>query len=68
MKTLDARGVSCPEPLVMLKEALKTAAELTLLVDSKNAWENCRHFAEKHGFTVETTKEDGDYMMRIQAK
>lgn len=66
MTTLDARGISCPEPLLMLKKALKTEVEFTLLVDSKNAFDNCEDFAKKQGFTVE--KENDEYKMRIRVK
>ena len=65
MTTLDARGFSCPEPLIMLKNALKTEAELVLMVDSKNAFENCREYAKKQGRTVETTRDGDDYKMQI---
>lgn len=68
MKTIDARGISCPEPLMSLKEALKTEKELTLLLDSKNALENCQDFAEKQGFTVEIEKDGDDYKLQIKAK
>ena len=68
MTTLNACGISCPEPLLMLKKALKTETELTLLVDSKNAFNNCKEFAEKQGFTVETERENDTYKMRITVK
>jgi len=68
MITLDARGISCPEPLVMLKKALKTEAELILLVDSKNALENCSDFAGKKGFGVDVEKDNDEYKLRIKAK
>ncbi|MCL2620312.1 MAG: sulfurtransferase TusA family protein [Defluviitaleaceae bacterium] len=66
--TLDARGISCPEPLIMLKQALKTEKELTLLLDSKNAFENCQDFAEKQGFAVETEKDGDEYKLHMKAK
>ena len=54
MKTLNACGVSCPEPLLMLKGALKTEKEVLLLVDNKSALENCERYARKNGCTVNT--------------
>jgi len=65
MTTIDARGFSCPEPLIMLKNALKTATTLDFLVDSKNAWENCEDFAKKQGFSVETVTEGETFTLRI---
>ena len=68
MTNLDARGVSCPEPLIMLKKALKTEVELVLLVDSKNAYKNCESYANKQGFTVETEQDDDTFKMQIRKK
>ncbi|MCL2221118.1 MAG: sulfurtransferase TusA family protein [Oscillospiraceae bacterium] len=68
MTTLDARGVSCPEPLLMLKSALKNESSIELLVDSKNAFENCESYAKKLGFTVEFEKNDDTYKMQIKGK
>jgi TusA-related sulfurtransferase len=68
MTTLDARGVSCPEPLLMLKSALKNESSIELLVDSKNAYENCENYAKKLGFTVEFEKSDDTYRMQIKGK
>ena len=67
MKTLDACGISCPEPLLMLKEALKTEKEVTLFVNSKNALENCEQYARKNGFSVNTTAEADKYEIHISA-
>ena len=61
MKTVDARGVSCPEPLLMLQKAIKSEKELTLLVDSKNAMENCEKLAVKKGYSVNVDMSDEDY-------
>jgi len=68
MTTLDARGISCPEPLIMLQNALKTQAQLTLLVDSKAAHDNCEAFAKKQGFAVDTQKEGDIFKMLIAPK
>ena len=67
MTTLDACGISCPEPLIMLKNALKSEKELLLLVDSKMAFENCEGYAKKQGFAVVTERNDEVYKLRIKA-
>ena len=41
MTKLDARGLSCPEPVIMISEAMKSggsAYEIT--VDNRVSWEN----------------------------
>jgi len=65
MKTIDACGVSCPEPLLMLQNALKTEKEILLLTDSKNALDNCEKYAKKKGFSVNTTTDADKYKMHI---
>ena len=68
MTTLDARGYSCPEPMVMLKKALKTEKELTLLVDNKASFENCEYYAERSGYAVVTTVAGGEWSLHLKAK
>ena len=65
MKTVDACGISCPEPLLRLKNTLKTDKDVLLLVDSENALSNCEEYAKKQGFTVSTTSEGYTYKVRI---
>ena len=67
MTTLDARGISCPEPLLMLRNALKTQTRLTILVDNSAALTGCESFARKQGFTVNTTREGDTFKILIEA-
>ena len=66
--TIDARGISCPELLLMLKKAMEKEKDLSLCVDSKNALQNCEAYAVKQGFVVDTVEDNGDYMMKIKKK
>ena len=68
MKEIDARGLSCPEPVMMAKAALDAGEqELTVLVDNGAAKENVSRQAKKHGkdVTVEQNAE-GDYILHIK--
>lgn len=58
---VDARGLSCPMPVVMVqKEVNKNSpAELTVLVDNQCAVENVSRFASSQGYKV-SVKADGD--------
>jgi tRNA 2-thiouridine synthesizing protein A len=60
-KIVDARGRSCPEPVVMTKKALETGqGEFQVWVDSEVARENVQRFAQNKGYQVqveETGKE-----------
>ena len=66
MKIIDASGISCPEPLLILKNALKSENEVTLYVDSKNALENCIDFAKNHNFSIKTETEANLYVLHIK--
>lgn len=66
-KVIDARGLSCPQPVIEAKKALAASPEaLEVLVDNRAACENVTRFAENAGRTV-TAAEDanGDYTLRI---
>ncbi|MDR2166547.1 MAG: sulfurtransferase TusA family protein [Clostridiales bacterium] len=65
MRTIDACGISCPEPLLMLKKALQSESELMLLLDGKGALGNCEEYAKKQGFDVETTIEGDMFKLHI---
>lgn len=58
---VDARGLSCPMPVVMVqKEVNKNSpADLTVLVDNQCAVENVSRFAGSQGYKV-SVKADGD--------
>ena len=60
MNMIDARGLSCPMPVMMVQKAVKSApAELEVLLDSQTALLNVTRFAEGQGYAV-TVKEDGE--------
>lgn len=60
--TLDARGLSCPQPVLETKRAVEKVKSgiLTVLVDTATSRENVRRFAENAGWRAET-KAVGDY-------
>ncbi|MCI2076266.1 MAG: sulfurtransferase TusA family protein [Sphaerochaeta sp.] len=53
MREIDARGLSCPQPVVMTKKALADKPEeLKVLVDNRAALENVTRYAKAVGYTV----------------
>ena len=69
MINLDARNLSCPEPLLMLKKAIKQnkGEDICLLLSSQNALENCKRFAEKAKYTVSIMETDFGYQLDMKA-
>lgn len=60
MKNIDARGLSCPEPVVLAKEAADTGEkQIEVLVDTEVCKENVSRFLTNAGYTV-TVKEVAD--------
>lgn len=59
--TIDARGLSCPQPVLMTLEAISagTQKELNILVDNEASKENVVRAAENKGWTVSRVQEDG---------
>jgi len=52
IKIIDARGLSCPQPVVLTKKALEDNARVTTVVDNETALENVKRLAGKFGCAV----------------
>jgi tRNA 2-thiouridine synthesizing protein A len=62
--TIDARGLSCPQPAMLANEAVKKAIEGTIeiLVDSGTARDNVSRAGANAGWKVTVENElDGSY-------
>ena len=59
---IDARGLACPMPVVMVQKAVKngTPAELEVLVDNQCAVENITRYASNQGYQVAVQEQDGE--------
>lgn len=64
---IDARGFSCPMPVVMVQKAVKADAPATLevLVDNQCAVENVTRFAGSQGYAVTVIAENGDSRLTL---
>lgn len=65
---VDARGLSCPVPVVMVQKAVKAnnPKELEVLVDAKVCVENVTRFANSQGYEVTVKEMDGEYSMLLK--
>ncbi|MBE0476036.1 MAG: sulfurtransferase TusA family protein [Coriobacteriia bacterium] len=67
MTEIDARGLSCPLPLMRTKKALDGGAgELTVLCDNGTAKANVVNLLSDSGFEVDVAESAGEY--RISAR
>ena len=67
-KTLDARGVACPAPVLMTKETVEKDRLNTLevIVDNEAARENVSRFLGSQQFSVSTAQEGNDFKIFAQ--
>jgi selenium metabolism protein YedF len=60
---IDARGLACPQPVVLTKKALEKVDDVTVIVDNAAAEQNVSRLAENHGLAVAVEeKGDGIYL------
>ena len=66
--TVDARGYSCPMPVVMVQKAVKadSPAALEVLVDNQCAVENVTRFAKTQGYQVTSAPEGPDFRLQLK--
>lgn len=66
MKELDARGLSCPEPVVMIRKAMASKeSAYEMVVDNVTAKENVTRYARHQGYQVSVREQDGEYHLSI---
>jgi tRNA 2-thiouridine synthesizing protein A len=62
---IDARGMSCPQPVLMAKKALSTNKEgFEILVDNNVAKENVSRFIKNAGFNAVVSEVEEDYLIK----
>jgi len=66
----DARGLSCPAPVLMAKKALEEShlQEINIVVDNEASMENVSRFLTSRSFTVEVVPQGGDFQIRGRAE
>ncbi|MCD8097638.1 MAG: sulfurtransferase TusA family protein [Lachnospiraceae bacterium] len=63
---IDARGRSCPEPVIMLKKALESNENnYEIMVDNHVSVENVTRFAEHSGYEVHIEEKGDDFLLTL---
>ncbi|MGD9559852.1 MAG: sulfurtransferase TusA family protein [Oscillospiraceae bacterium] len=67
---VDARGLSCPEPVLLAQNALKTYgdAAFTVSVDAAVARENVSKMLQGKGRTITVQEADDGWNIEVAAK
>jgi selenium metabolism protein YedF len=65
-KSIDARGLSCPQPVVLTKKAIEEGeTALEVLVDNEAASENVTRLGEKLGYQVTTDSSGSEFRVLL---
>ncbi len=66
MEIIDARGLSCPEPVILTRKAMMSgAAFYEVIVDNNTSKENVTRYAEHQGYTVKVTEQGGEFTLHL---
>ena len=66
--TVNASGLSCPQPVLMTKKALSglTSGRVEVLVDIATSRNNVTRFAENKGWNVNVEELDGGFKLILE--
>ncbi|OLS03149.1 sulfurtransferase TusA family protein [Tissierella creatinophila] len=66
LKEIDARGRSCPEPVIMTMNAIDSGdKKLKIIVDTNVAVENISRFANSRGYKVDVDETNEDFEINL---
>lgn len=64
MNTVDARGLSCPQPVLLTQKAIaKGEFPIEVFVDTVTSRENVRRMAESQGCKVEIIQQGDEFKL-----
>jgi selenium metabolism protein YedF len=62
-KIVDARGMPCPQPVILTRNAMQESDAVTIIVDNETAQRNVTRVVEKVGASLQTeVREDGIHL------
>jgi tRNA 2-thiouridine synthesizing protein A len=65
-KRIDARGLSCPQPVILASKAIKEGDfPIEVMVDTVVARENVRRMAENAGYQVSISEAGDEFVLTI---
>jgi TusA-related sulfurtransferase len=64
---IDARGLSCPQPVVLVKKAIDKLGkgEIEVLLDTVTAKENVSRLARNTGFQVSEEEKGEEFLLKL---
>lgn len=69
MDKIDARGLACPEPVMLTRELIKSCpAGGEIVVDNSCAVENVTRFAKNNGYSIDVKQDGTDYHLTLEIR
>lgn len=65
---IDARGLACPQPVVLTKNKMNDCNQIEILVDNETAKENLKRLASSSGWTFEVSVNDDYFKILLKAR
>jgi len=66
MRSVDARGLSCPQPVILARKAIDAGQfPIEVLVESVTSRENVRRMAERAGCTVAVAEMGDEFKLTL---
>lgn len=67
MIKVDVRGMSCPQPVLITKNAVSSnPTEIEIVVDDNTAVNNISRFLKSSGYKYEVTETEEDYIINAR--
>lgn len=68
LPVIDARGLACPEPVVLTQQAAAQYEEFQVLVDNRVAVQNISRFCNHRKLSMETESRGSEFCLSIHKK
>ncbi len=66
-KVVDARGLSCPQPVLLARKAMEEGEfPIEVLVDTGTSRDNVSRVAQKAGYRVRVEEKEDGFIVRIE--
>lgn len=66
MVEVDARGLSCPQPVIVTRKAIKAGRfPIRVVVETVTSRENVRRMAEKQGCQVDVREKGDEFVLTL---
>ena len=66
MQQIDTRGLSCPQPVVLVNRAIKAGGDFTVLLDSEVSRENVLRLLKRNNLTASESAEGEQVTLTVR--